>query len=153
MDSNWLRPYVPSTCYFLSNLPVSSISFHLLPLAVYRINFPSICNPLSVNIPFILFYHSHCIMYVTILHLYTFLLLSEDLTLYHPVSPLLHFSGGFNITIFKSLRPYFLLPMALTFIAHNLIFITYFRSPFFLSSSFHLAMSSVLCLMYIFSRL
>jgi hypothetical protein len=144
---------LPCTCYFLSNLPVSSISFHLLPPAVFRIHFTSICNPLSVNIPFILFYHSHCIIYVTILHLYTFLFLSEDLAHYRPVSPLLHFSDGFNITIFKSLRPYFLLPIALTFIPHDLVFITYSKSSFFLSSSFHFAMSSVLSLMYIFSLL
>lgn len=131
MDSNWLGPYVPCTCYFLSNLPVSSISFHLLPPAVFRIHFTPICNPLSVNIPFIPFYHSHCIMYVTILHLYTFLLLSKDLVLYRPVSTLLHFSDGFNITIFKYLTPYFLLLIALTFIPNDLIFITYFKSPFF----------------------
>jgi hypothetical protein len=40
-------------------------------------------------------------MYVTIHHLYAFLLLSEDLAPYRPVSPLLHFSGGVNITNFR----------------------------------------------------
>jgi hypothetical protein len=40
-------------------------------------------------------------MYVTIHHLYAFLRLSEDLTPYRPVSPLLHFSGDFNITNFR----------------------------------------------------